>query len=109
MRAHLIESLAVVGPQPVFVLNGITYVPHYRNPCWVQPGGYIKVANHMSKIDEYKEDIETHLSADDLFALGAEVQEDLLWSREWTKDWQLWLKPKAQEPTEDAQEPTTGG
>jgi hypothetical protein len=85
--------MAITAPEPVFVLNGMTYYPHYSKPCWVQPGAFITTYNDMRKMDEYREDVSKRLSASELFAMGAVVEEQPMWPREWTKNWQQWLRP----------------
>ena len=87
------KVMAITAPEPVFVLNGMNYLPHYSKPCWVQPGAFVTTYNDMRKMDEYKEDVSKRLSASELFAMGAVVEEQPLWPREWTKNWQQWLRP----------------
>ncbi len=88
------KVMAITAPEPVFVLNGMTYLPHYSKPCWVQPGAFTTTTyNAMKKIDEHAEDVSKRLSASELFAMGAKVEEQPLWPREWTKNWQQWLRP----------------
>ena len=81
------KVMAITDPEPVFVLNGMTYLPHYSRPCWVQPGAFTTTYNAMKKIDEHAEDVSKRLSASELFAMGAKVEEQPLWPREWTKNW----------------------
>ena len=85
--------MAITAPEPVFVLNGMNYLPHYSRPCWVQPGAFVTTDNAMKKMEEYQEDADMRLSASELFAMGAKVEEQPLWPREWTKNWQQWLRP----------------
>lgn len=87
------KAMAITAPEPVFVLNGISYLPHYSRPCWVQPGAFVTTYNAMKKMEEYQEDVNMRLSASELFAMGAKVEEQPLWPREWTKNWQQWLRP----------------
>jgi hypothetical protein len=87
------KVMAITAQEPVFVLNGMNYYPHYSKPCWVQPGAFVTTYNDMRKMDEYKEDVSKRLSASELFAMGAVVEEQPLWPREWTKNWQQWLRP----------------
>ena len=87
------KVMAITAQEPVFVLNGMHYYPHYSKPCWVQPGAFTTTYNDMRKMDEYKEDVSKRLSASELFAMGALVEEQPLWPREWTKNWQQWLRP----------------
>ena len=47
----------------------------------------------LQKMEEYQEDVNMRLSASELFAMGAKVEEQPLWPREWTKNWQQWLRP----------------
>jgi hypothetical protein len=88
-----IKVMATTAPEPVFVLNGMTYLPHYSKPCWMQPGAFTTTYNAMKKINEYAEDVSKRLSASELFAMGAKVEEQPLWPREWTRNWQQWLRP----------------
>ena len=87
------KVMAITALEPVFVLNGMNYLPHYSKPCWVQPGAFITTYNAMKKMEEYQEDVSKRLSASELFAMGAKVEEHPLWPREWTKNWQQWLRP----------------
>ena len=87
------KVMAITAPEPVFVLNGMNYLPHYSRPCWVQPGAFTTTYNAMKKMEEYQEDVSKRLSASELFAMGAKVEEQPLWPREWTKNWQQWLRP----------------
>ena len=87
------KVMAITAPEPVFVLNGMTYLPDYSRPCWVQPGAFTTTYNAMKKIDEHAEDVNMRLSASELFAMGAKVEEQPLWPREWTRNWQQWLRP----------------
>ena len=87
------KVMAITAPEPVFVLNGMNYLPHYSKPCWVQPGAFVTTYNAMKKMEEYQEDVSKRLSASELFAMGAKVEEQPLWPREWTKNWQQWLRP----------------
>ena len=67
------KVMAITAPEPVFVLDGMTYLPHYSRPCWVQPGAFVTTYNAMKKIDEHAEDVSKRLSASELFAMGAKV------------------------------------
>ena len=87
------KVMAITAPEPVFVLNGMTYLPHYSKPCWVQPGSFTTELNHRTNFMMYKEDESKRISASELFAMGAKVEEQPLWPREWTKNWQQWLRP----------------
>lgn len=87
------KVMAITAQEPVFVLNGMNYYPHYSKPCWVQPGAFTTTYNSIRKMDEYKEDVSKRLSASELFAMGAVVEEQPMWPREWTKNWQQWLRP----------------
>ena len=87
------KVMAITAPEPVFVLNGMTYLPHYSEPCWVQPGSFTTELNHRTNFMMYKEDESKRLSASELFAMGAKVEEQPLWPREWTRNWQQWLRP----------------
>ena len=87
------KVMAITAPEPVFVLNGMTYLPHYSKPCWVQPGAFTTELNHRTNFMMYKEDESMRLSASELFAMGAKVEEQPLWPREWTKGWRNWLRP----------------
>ena len=87
------KVMAITALEPVFVLNGMNYLPHYSRPCWVQPGAFVTTYNAMKKMEEYQEDVNMRLSASELFAMGAKVEEQPLWPREWTKNWQQWLRP----------------
>ena len=87
------KVMAITAPEPVFVLNGMNYLPHYSRPCWVQPGAFVTTYNAMKKMEEYQEDVSKRLSASELLAMGAKVEEQPLWPREWTKNWQQWLRP----------------
>ena len=87
------KVMAITAQEPVFVLNGMNYYPHYSKPCWVQPGAFVTTYNAMKKMEEYQEDVNMRLSASELFAMGAKVEEQPLWPREWTKNWQQWLRP----------------
>lgn len=87
------KVMAITAPEPVFVLNGMTYLPHYSRPCWVQPGAFTSTYNVIRKMEEHSEDADMRLSASELFAMGAKVEEQSLWPREWTKNWQQWLRP----------------
>ena len=87
------KVMAITAPEPVFVLDGLVYLPHYCVPVWVQPGSFTTSLNHRTKFTEYKEDESKRLSASELFAMGAKVEEQPLWPREWTKNWQQWLRP----------------
>ena len=87
------KVMAITAQEPVFVLNGMNYYPHYSKPCWVQPGAFVTTYNAMKKMEEYQEDVNMRLSASELFAMGAKVEEQSLWPREWTKNWQQWLRP----------------
>lgn len=87
------KVMAITALEPVFVLNGMNYLPHYSKPCWVQPGAFVTTYNAMKKMEEYQEDVNMRLSASELFAMGAKVEEQPLWPREWTKNWQQWLRP----------------
>ena len=87
------KVMAITAPEPVFVLNGMTYLPHYSKPCWVQPGAFTTELNHRTNFMMYKEDESRRISASELFAMGAKVEEQPLWPREWTKNWQQWLRP----------------
>ena len=87
------KVMAITAPEPVFVLNGMNYLPHYSKPCWVQPGSFTTELNHRTNFMMYKEDESKRLSASELFAMGAKVEEQPLWPREWTKNWQQWLRP----------------
>ena len=87
------KVMAITAPEPVFVLNGMTYLPHYSRPCWVQPGAFTTTFNIIREMEEHAENVSMRLSASELFAMGAKVEEQLLWPREWTKNWQQWLRP----------------
>ena len=87
------KVMAITAPEPVFVLNGMTYLPHYSKPCGVQPGAFVTTYNAMKKMEEYQEDVSKRLSASELFAMGAKVEEQPWWPREGTKTWQQWLRP----------------
>ena len=87
------KVMAITAPEPVFVLNGVNYLPHYSRPCWVQPGAFTTTFNIIREKEEYQEDVSKRLSASELFAMGAKVEEQPLWPREWTKNWQQWLRP----------------
>ena len=99
MTTHLTKSqadgkaMACTAPEPVFVLDGLVYLPHYCVPVWVQPGSFTTELNHRTNFMMYKEDESKRLSASELFAMGAKVEEQPLWPREWTKNWQQWLRP----------------
>ena len=99
MKIHLTKSqadgkaFANTAPEPVFVLDGLVYLPHYCVPVWVQPGSFTTALNHRTDFLMYKEDESKRLSASELFARGALVEEELLWPREWTKGWRNWLRP----------------
>ncbi len=30
------KVMAITAQEPVFVLNGMNYYPHYSKPCWMQ-------------------------------------------------------------------------
>ena len=87
------KVMAITAPEPVFVLNGMTYLPHYCVPVWVQPGSFTTELNHRTNFMMYKEDESKRISASELFAMGAKVEEQPLWPREWTRNWQQWLRP----------------
>ena len=87
------KVMAITAPEPVFVLNGMNYLPHYSKPCWVQPGAFATTFNIIREKEEYQEDVSKRISASELFAMGAKVEEQPLWPREWTKNWQQWLRP----------------
>ena len=99
MTTHLTKSkadgkaMACTAPEPVFVLNGLVYLPHYCVPVWVQPGSFTTELNHRTNFMMYKEDESKRISASELFAMGAKVEEQPLWPREWTRNWQQWLRP----------------
>jgi hypothetical protein len=78
---------------PVFRLNGIHYLPHYREEVWVQPGAFVVHHNKIRKMDEHLEDKTKRLTARELFSMGAELISKPLWPRIWTKGWEQWLKP----------------
>lgn len=84
------KVMAIHSPQPVYVLNGMPYYPHYSKPCWVPPGAFVKVYNAMAKMMDYKEDKTKHLSAAELVAAGATLLAQDMWNREWTNGWQEW-------------------
>jgi len=78
---------------PVFRLNGIDYLPHYREALWVQPNMFIVSYNKIRKANDYTEDKSKRLTAAELFNMGAELISKPLWLRSWTEGWQTWLKP----------------
>jgi len=60
----------------VFVLNGITYVPHYSKPCYVGPGftrSLVPITN------EGRKDSGREISAMELMLAGATPVFDNLW------------------------------
>ena len=61
----------------VFVLNGITYVPHYSKPCYVGPGF---TRSLVSRNNEGREDSGREISAMELMLKGAMPVYDSLWS-----------------------------
>lgn len=87
----IFEPQAPNAPEPVFCLNGMPYYPHRSEPVWVQPGAFVKTYNSMTKLLEYKEDETKRLSASELIARHATLEEMMLWPREWTNGWQKWL------------------
>ena len=87
------KVMAITAQEPVFVLNGMNYYPHYSKPCWVQPGAFTTAFNIRREMEDYNEDVSKRLSASELFAMGALVEEQPMWPREWTKNWQQWLRP----------------
>jgi len=89
ISAQIMETVA----SPVFRLNGIDYLPHYRKEVWVQPGMFIVSHNTRKKLNDYTEDKSKHLTAAELFNMGAELISKPLWLRSWTEGWQTWLKP----------------
>ena len=60
----------------VFVLNGITYVPHYSKPCYVGPGF---TRSQIPITNEGKKDSGREISAMELMLAGAMPVFDNLW------------------------------
>ena len=60
----------------VFVLDGITYVPHYSKPCYVGPGF---TRSLVSRNNEGREDSGREISAMELMLAGAMPVFDNLW------------------------------
>lgn len=63
----------------VFVLNGITYVPHYSKPCYVGPGftrSLVPITN------EGRQDSGREISPMELMLAGATPVFDNLWTVE---------------------------
>ena len=62
--------------QPIFILRGVSYLPHYIKPHkWVGPG-------HWKKRVEY--------TTTELAALGARLTTMQLWKRSWTDELKGW-------------------
>jgi hypothetical protein len=65
-----------------YVLNGITYVPHYTKDCYVSPGYAIDSGLKMASGDKYyTPDPNKEYSALDLEKAGATKTAMLLWTR----------------------------
>ena len=60
----------------VFVLNGITYVPHYSKPCYVGPGF---TRSQIPMTNEGRNDSGREISAMELMLAGATPILDNLW------------------------------
>jgi len=63
----------------VFVLNGITYVPHYSKPCYVGPGF---TRSQIPMTNEGRKDSGREISAMELMLAGAMPVLDNLWLME---------------------------
>jgi len=62
--------------QPIFILRGMTFLPHYSfKHTWVGPG-------HWTKRVEY--------TTTELAALGARLTTMQLWKRHWTNEVKGW-------------------
>jgi len=91
IRPTEFEPMETRTAQPVFRLNGIPYYPHFKDPCWVQPGAFIETYNSIAEMMEFKEDKSQRLTSGELIRMGADLIEEYLWDRSWTKGWQKWL------------------
>ena len=85
------EPMETRTAQPVFRLNGVPYYPHFKDCCWVQPGAFVQTYNDMAKIMEFQEDKGRRITSGELIRMGADLVEEQLWDRSWTKGWQKWL------------------
>ena len=82
---------ASVCTQPVFILNGVTYYPHYSEALWVPPGAFIQHTNQISKMTDYKVDKKKYLTTEQIREAGGRLANDQLWPRQWLQDWEQWL------------------
>jgi hypothetical protein len=64
-RKH-VQNMEVTYPYKAYLINGITYVPHYSKALYVGPG-------HDQFLKTYTED--------ELVAAGAEPVREMLWYR----------------------------
>ena len=82
---------APVCTQPVFILHGVTYYPHYDKALWAPPGAFSKHTNQISGMTDYRVDKEKFLTTEQIREAGGQLATDQLWPRQWLKDWEQWL------------------
>lgn len=71
-----LNKAAETETQPIFILRGMTFLPHYSDKHkWVGPG-------HWTKRVEY--------TTTELAALGARLTTMQLWKRHWTNEVKGW-------------------